>query len=117
MYILVVDDNKDICVLIENILLSEGYNVKSCSNPLEVTDMISLNQPELIITDMLMSGFDGRTLTKQMRENPKTADIKIMLMSAHPDAAKISIEIGVDEFLPKPFEMDDLLEKVQRLLN
>lgn len=117
MKILVVDDNKDICMLIENILLSEGFDVESCCNPTEFKEKLERGNPELIITDMLMSGFDGRTLTKDIKGNPATSDIKIMLMSAHPDAGKICDEIGVDDFLSKPFEIDVLIEKVENLLN
>lgn len=117
MEILVVDDNRDICMLIENILLSEGYDVKSCCNSVDFGEIIEKEKPKLIITDMLMSGFDGRTLTKDIRSNPDTKDIKIMLMSAHPDASKISETIGVDDFLTKPFEINDLVAKVENLLN
>ena len=116
MEILVVDDNRDICMLIENILISEGFNVQSCCNPQDFNTIIEKSKPKLIITDMLMSGFDGRTLTKDIKQNPQTQDIKIMLMSAHPDASKISETIGVDDFLTKPFEIDDLVHKVQELL-
>jgi len=116
MEILVIDDNRDICTLIENILLSEGYEVKSCCNPVEFNEIIEKEKPKLIITDMLMSGFDGRTLTKDIKNNPETKDIKIMLMSAHPDASKISKTIGVDDFLTKPFEINDLVAKVENLL-
>lgn len=117
MKILIVDDNKDICLLIESILLSDGYDVQSCTNPSEFKEKLKRAKPQLIITDMLMSGFDGRILTKEIKRNSETADIKVMLMSAHPDAAKIGAEIGVDDFLAKPFEIDDLLNKVERLLN
>ena len=117
MKILVVDDNKDICTLIESILLSDGYEVESCCNPTEYRRKLANAKPELIITDMLMSGFDGRTLTKEIKNNAETADIKVMLMSAHPDAAKICTEIGADDFLAKPFEITDLLNKVESLLN
>ena len=116
MEILVVDDNKDICLLIENILLSEGYDVESCCNPLEFGSIIKKDQPQLIITDLLMSGYDGRTLTKEVKNNPKTQDIKIMMMSAHPDAKKLSESAGVDDFLMKPFEIDDLVDKVAALM-
>ena len=116
MEILVVDDNKDICLLIESILLSDGYDVESCSNPAEFESKLKSDTPKLIITDMLMSGFDGRTLTKEVKKNPETAAIKVMLMSAHPDAAKICGEIGADDFLAKPFEIDDLIDKVEKLL-
>lgn len=117
MKILVVDDNKDICTLIESILQSDGYDVESCCNPAEYKEKLAKAKPELIITDMLMSGFDGRMLTKEIKGNSATADIKVMLMSAHPDASKICTEIGADDFLAKPFEIDDLIEKVERLLN
>ncbi|QBO57702.1 response regulator [Chryseobacterium salivictor] len=117
MKILIVDDNKDICQLIESILLADGYDIQSCCNPSEFHEKLKHAKPELIITDMLMSGFDGRTLTKDIKNNSETADIKVMLMSAHPDAAQISNEIGADDFLAKPFEIDDLVDKVERLLN
>ncbi len=116
MEILVVDDNKEICMLVENILLSEGYEVESCYNPLEFHKYLERCKPKLIITDMLMSGFDGRTLTKEVRNFPETQHIKIMMMSAHPDAPEISKNIGVDDFLTKPFEIDDLVQKVENLL-
>ena len=116
MEILVVDDNKDICQLIENILLSEGYDVQSCCNPLEFESILSEEKPRLIITDLLMSGYDGRTLTKKVKSNSSTENIKIMMMSAHPDAKKLSETAGVDEFLSKPFEIDDLVNKVEFLL-
>lgn len=116
MEILVVDDNKDICLLIENILISEGYEVSSCCSPLEFETILREKKPKLIITDLLMSGFDGRTLTKEFRSNPENDDIKIMMMSAHPDAAKICKDIGVDDFLSKPFEIEVLINKVENLV-
>lgn len=116
MEILVVDDNKDICELIENILLSDGYDVESCCNPLEFENILKESKPKLIITDLLMSGYDGRTLTKKVKENAETESIKIMMMSAHPDAKKLSENAGVDDFLAKPFEIDDLVNKVKNLL-
>jgi CheY-like chemotaxis protein len=116
MSILIIDDNKDICDLLLNILLSEGLEATICSNPLEAKNIIEQVNPHLVITDMLMSGVDGRTLTKEIKCNPRTKDIKIMMMSAHPDAQKESEKVGVDDFLAKPFEIDQLVEKVQNLL-
>ena len=116
MEILVVDDNKDICMLVENILLSDGYDVESCCNAAEFNKKLESSKPKLIITDMLMSGFDGRTLTKKIKSNPETAEIKVMLMSAHPDALQICAKIGADDFLSKPFEINDLVSKVEKLL-
>lgn len=117
MEILIVDDNKEICQLIESILHTEGYDVASCYNPLEFNGIIKKDQPKLIITDLLMSGYNGQTLTEDVKANPETQHIKIMMMSAHPDAAKLSMESGVDDFLTKPFEIEDLVNKVENLMN
>ena len=116
MSIVIIDDNKDICDLLLNILLSEGLDATICSNPLEAKNVINHVKPQLIITDMLMSGVDGRTLSKQIKSDPQTKNIKIMMMSAHPDAEKESKNIGIDDFLEKPFEIDHLVRKVQNLL-
>lgn len=116
MSIVIIDDNRDICDLLLNILLSEGLEATICSNPLEAKEIIHNVNPQLIITDMLMSGVDGRTLAKEIKSDPATKNIKIMMMSAHPDAQKDSENIGIDDFLAKPFEIDDLVQKVQNLL-
>lgn len=116
MEILVVDDNKDICTLIESILIAEGFDAASCTNPSDFNKMIKKCSPKLIITDLLMSGFDGQFLTKLIKGNPETQHIKIMMMSAHPDADKISKTINVDAFITKPFEIDELVSKVEALL-
>jgi PleD family two-component response regulator len=91
MSVIIVDDNKNICELIENILLFDGYTVKSCFNPLEANHLIEEVQPKVVITDMLMSGVDGRTLSLNLKSNPKTSGIKILMMSAHPDAKSESV--------------------------
>lgn len=116
MEILIVDDNKEICQLIESILTSEGYRVASCYHPLEFTGIIKNNKPKLIITDLLMSGYNGQTLTEDVKADPETQHIKIMMMSAHPDGEKLSIRLGIDNFLTKPFEIDDLVTKVENLM-
>ncbi len=116
MKILIVDDNREICQLIESILLSEGYDVESCYNPLEFKEILKKSQPKLIITDLLMYGYEGKTLTLDIKSNPQTQHIKIMMMSAHPDAVKLMEKAGVDDFLTKPFEIDDLVNKVEFLM-
>ncbi len=116
MEILIVDDNNDICQLIESILLSEGYAVESCCNPLEFESILQAEKPRLIITDLLMSGYDGRAITNKVKGDPETQNIKIMMMSAHPDALNLSEKAGADDFLSKPFEIDDLVNKVEALM-
>lgn len=116
MSIVIIDDNRDICDLLLNILLSEGLEATICNNPLEAKEIIQKVNPQLIITDMFMSGVDGRVLAKEIKGNPQTKNIKIMMMSAHPDAQKDSNNTDIDDFLAKPFEIDHFVQKVQNLL-
>lgn len=79
-------------------------------------EMIKKEKPNLVITDMLMSGLDGRTLIRNLRENPNLKNLKIILMSAHPKALFQSQSCGADVLLAKPFDIEDLSEKVRMLL-
>lgn len=77
--------------------------------------MIRKEKPDLLITDMLMSGVDGRTLIKELRNDEDTKYLKIIMMSAHPAALKHSKEAGSDDFLEKPFDYVVLKDKVKAL--
>lgn len=113
--ILVVDDNGDICKLVQTLLSIDGYRVVTCINPMIVKEMIRKEKPDLLITDMLMSGVDGRTLIRDLRQDENTSGLKIIMMSAHPAALKHSAESGSDDFIEKPFDYAVLKEKVKAL--
>lgn len=115
MKIFVVDDNHDICSLIETLLSAEGYTVISCVNPIIAEEMIIKNQPQLVITDMLMSGVDGRTLIKNIKENPITKHIKVIMMSAHPKILEMGNKSGADNYISKPFDFNNLIEKIKEI--
>ncbi len=116
MKIFVVDDNEDICTLVETLLVPEGYSVTCCVNPMIAEEMIRKTKPNLIITDMLMSGVDGLTLIKNLKTRKATKDIKIILMSAHPQTLKLGKEAGADDYLAKPFEITELIYKVRKII-
>lgn len=113
--ILVVDDNGDICNMVQTLLSIDGYRVITCVNPMIVREMIRKEKPDLLITDMLMSGVDGRTLIRELREDEETKNLKIIMMSAHPAALRHSEESGSDDFIAKPFDYADLNAKVRAL--
>ena len=116
MQILVVDDNQDLCEMMETVLQLEGYDVVALTNPLLLPEVLAGKHPQLIVSDMLMSGVDGRVLCKNLKGDPATSDIKVMMVSAHPDAELKSREAGADDFLAKPFGIDEFLEKVKLLM-
>jgi DNA-binding response OmpR family regulator len=114
--VLLVDDDKDICIMVEAILKFAGYKVQSCSLPDQVPQLLSISTPRLLLMDMLLSGTDGRDVCRKLKADPATSQIKIMMMSAHPDADISCREAGADDFIPKPFDMDFFISRVKNQL-
>ena len=111
--VLLVDDDKDICVMVEAILKFAGYQVQSCSTPDQLPAILETTTPRMLLMDMLLSGTDGRDVCRRLKSDPATAQIKVVMMSAHPDADKSCREAGADDFIPKPFDMDFFISKIK----
>lgn len=115
--ILVIDDDEGILSAFELVLTEAGYEVATLEKNGEfVKQQINKNRPNLIILDVLLSGSDGRHICKELKNSAATRQIPIIMVSAHPDAKKTSLDAGADEFLAKPFEIDHLLELVERYI-
>lgn len=115
--ILVVDDDQDICIMVGAILKFAGYKVEQVSAVDKLSSTLDAFHPSLVLMDMLLSGNDGREICKQIKANEEQKGITVIMMSAHPDAEKSCREAGADDFLAKPFDVDNFLAKVHRLLN
>jgi DNA-binding response OmpR family regulator len=114
--VLLVDDDTDICLMMESILKFSGYKVQSCSAAEQLMQVLDKIDPRLILMDMFLSGKDGRDLCKNLKSD-HSQPVKIIMMSAHPDGEITCMEAGADAFLPKPFDIDSLITKVQSVLN
>lgn len=110
--IVLVDDDLDILEAIQAMLEDEGYTVVTTDRGEDVEKISLQEHPDLIILDMLLSGRDGREIARQLKSQESTKHIPILMLSAHPKAARESQAFEVNGFLAKPFEMDDLLAKV-----
>jgi len=110
--ILVADDDPAICEGIEMILEDAGYEVRTTTDGRKVIDTYKY-LPDLILLDIWMSGIDGRDICKQLKAVKQVKKIPILMISSK-DTEQISKEAGADGFLPKPFEIDDLLTIVRR---
>jgi len=115
--VLIIDDDVEICFMIKAILNFKGYAASVCSNGNEVFKIIKDNMPGLIIMDMLLSGMDGRQICKKLKNGTDTKNIPVLMISAHPDAELTCKAAGADDFLSKPFEIKDLLVKVQMFMD
>jgi len=112
--IIVVDDDIDILECVQAMLEDVGYNVITAARGEEVATLQEGMLPDLILLDMLLSGEDGREIARHLKSQAHTRHIPIVMLSAHPSASKEARASGADDFLAKPFEIDDLLEKVAR---
>ena|ERR1044072_7206739 len=115
--ILVVDDDPAILDALEQMLRDEGYEVETTvKDGRYVEESLGRGLPDLIILDMLLSGHDGRDICRTLKSRPETTRIPIIMISAHPSAEATSLAAGADDFLAKPFNVDALLLKVEKLL-
>jgi DNA-binding response OmpR family regulator len=110
--ILVVDDDLDILVVMEILLSMKGFEVDVTPKWENTFEKVETFKPELILLDVLISGNDGRTICKQLKSQSGTKNIPIIMFSAHPSAAATIAEYGADDFIAKPFDVNDLLDKV-----
>jgi DNA-binding response OmpR family regulator len=113
--IMIADDDPGIVDAVEIMLDFEGYEVSSTVNGATVLDMQS-EFPDLLLLDIWMSGFDGRDICRELKQKKDTRDIPIIMISASRDIERSAYEAGADDFLAKPFEIDDLLGKIKKLL-
>ena len=111
---MIADDDPGIVDAIEMLLEFEGYEVLSTVDGNRVLDMKE-NLPDLLLLDIWMSGEDGRDICKKLKQEPLTKNIPIIMVSASHDIKESAIEAGADDFLAKPFEMNDLLKKIEDL--
>lgn len=110
--ILVLDDDPDICTMIKMVLDYHGYGAIDADTEEKANAILSSTAIELIIMDMLLSGADGSDICRRLKQDATTASIPVLMFSAHPNAKKICIAAGADDFISKPFEMNELLEKI-----
>ena len=114
--ILIVEDERVIAEVFSAVLEDEGYRVLIANNGKQGLDRLAEGQPDLVLCDVMMPGLDGRDVARAMSASPRYRTIPLILMSA----ALISVNKGeypYAYFLRKPFDMDYLIETVEKALN
>lgn len=115
--ILVVDDSPDNVFLIQTILEEEGYAISTAADGASALAQIEESPPDLVLLDVMMPGMDGFEVTKRIRQNTNLSFIPILLITAHdkPSVAQ-GLDMGADDFIRKPVEVDELMARVRSLL-
>jgi len=113
---MIADDDPGILDAVEAMLEFGGYDVSSTANGATILDMTH-SLPDLLLLDIWMSGTDGRDVCRQLKLQELTKDIPIIMISAGTELERSAKEAGADDFLEKPFDMEELLQKIDYLLN
>lgn len=122
-YILIVDDDPDILEGITTILESRPYRLATARDGKQCMQMIAEEPPDLLILDLLMPRMDGWGVIREMRGEPRYANIPIMILTTVIEDAsrrRYELETGmamdVQDYVQKPARPDDLLQRVEKLL-
>ena len=110
--ILIVDDDKDALAMIEEVLLYLDFNVQGLQYPHDIFGMIRDYKPDLVLMDYILTGINGGELCHQIKTNPQTADIPVILISAYPKVLESLGRYGCDAFIAKPFNISDLISRI-----
>ena len=107
--LLIVDDEVAILEALTDILSVEGYDVATAANGAEGLQQVGRQRPDLILLDLMMPVMDGQEMLRRLKDDASLRTIPVVVMSA---GRVTKAELQGSPFLPKPFELDDLLDTV-----
>jgi DNA-binding response OmpR family regulator len=115
--ILVVDDVPENVRLLEAVLVPRGYEVVTATEGRAALDLVETEEPDLILLDVMMPGLDGYAVCRSLRANNDTAMLPVIMVTSSIGQERTkAIEAGADDFIPKPFNHDELLTRIRSLL-
>jgi DNA-binding response OmpR family regulator len=114
--LLILDDNQDILQLLEDALVGEGYEVVTMNYCDDISKSVQQHQPDLVMLDFLLAGINGGELCAQVKQNPLTSHLPVIILSAYPRVLESLGDYGSDAFVQKPFDLDELFGTVSRCL-
>jgi two-component system, OmpR family, response regulator len=114
-HVLVVDDQKEICDVVQEYLSGEGYRVSAAADGAGMRRIIAQGGVDLVILDLMLPGEDGLTLARVLREE---TNVGIIILTGRGETVDriIGLEMGADDYLPKPFHLRELLARVKSVL-
>ena len=116
--ILIVEDEADIAELVKYHLVKEGFAVRTVGNGTQALELIVRDHPDLIILDLMLPGKDGLEICRRLRSSSATQSIPIIMLTARAEEVDriVGLEIGADDYVPKPFSPRELVARVKAVL-
>jgi DNA-binding response OmpR family regulator len=116
--ILIVDDDPDMVELLQLGLTEAGYSTCTASTGNQALQEVQRSLPDLVILDLLLPEINGFSVCQQLRQNPATAAIPILMITVLPGQFPrlVGVEAGANAYLNKPFRMEELVAHVSDLL-
>jgi DNA-binding response OmpR family regulator len=117
--ILIVDDSSDLLNILHWSLQRKGYSCSTAYYKAGIFNSLSKPKlvPALIIMDIDLNGDDGRNICMEIKENPTTKNIPIILCSGNHDLLQTFRDYQADDFIKKPFEINNIVEKIENLIS
>jgi DNA-binding response OmpR family regulator len=115
--ILAVDDAEEILSLI-GATLEDDYDLVYAHDGVEALEMVATYSPDALALDVMMPRMSGYEVCKRLKDDPATADIPVLILSARGDAAHIKegFHVGADDYLPKPFDPEEMELRLRAML-
>jgi len=116
--LLIVEDNP-VNLDIFNEIFEDGFNIKMVMDGIQALDIVESYMPDMIILDVMMPNMDGYEVCKKIRSNPKLSNIKVIMVTARAmeSERQKGMDAGADEYITKPFDEDELLERINSYFN
>src|ERR1700723_2696955 len=116
--LIVIDDHQDTLELLKFNLLSEGYEVKAFFNAVDALKYVTAENTDMVITDWMLPEMDGLDLCRNLKHNPSTQDIPVVMLTGKSDEIDVgtALEVGAEEYIPKPIRIKEMLTRVKKIL-
>jgi DNA-binding response OmpR family regulator len=110
--ILIVDDDHEVLNAVSFLLIIHGCTVETASNVETITEKIDAFKPDLILLDVALKGEDGRNVCRRLKSHPVYKSVRLILFSANLNVNSDFKDCMADDFIEKPFEIEELLHKI-----
>ena len=113
--VLIVDNDPDVLDIMQEALTYEGLHVTCVDEANNIFQLIEIHRPDLLMIDYLLNGINGGEICHQLKENPETQHLPVIIMSAYP---RVMLSLGTynsDDFIAKPFDLNDMVSRIKKL--